>query len=492
MTTRTAIASTALAGALISALVACGTGESEAESPDTDAMATDAPAVTEPAADTTPEPTPTPDPQPVTESTTAPPTIEPTTVPPTTEPAATASSTIEPAAREPSPPLVGTTELLVDGVSPLPDRNFLGPPGPGRYHSYRLGTEIVFDVPEQFNLGQHRAGSIAWDLDLDRILFISRWGENEALGPDAWIDELLASEWEVAEIDWPDISGNGVRRFDVTPTTRRETIGGVNPDGALWFGDGLPKRIWLIDQSDGQPVVIGTSISTESWADFAEGVVASMELGATRPDPRNGREPIEYSGDFWSAEAGARYRTLLFDDAVVSFPDDTSGLASAQYLSFGVLGEFTGTSEPTVEIGAVGELVLPPPEDPAPDNSDRAGGPPADATDMRDHITLLADQGFISAPRTLDTAATLLGQPTTLLEFDVPNGAEVYPAVSEPDGWSATKLYTLQPGRTYRVWTVDIDDQVAIVLASADTGNIADLDQATADAETVMGAFRIE
>jgi hypothetical protein len=485
MTTRTRTAGTALAATLITALAACGGGNSEAESPDAGVVTTDAPAATDPVTNTTAEP------QPETESTDAPAATQPTTTAPTsTEPATTVPPTTEPAAREATAPLVGTTDLLVDGVTPFPDQDFLGPREPDRYHSYRLGTEIVFDVPEQFNLGQHRAGSIAWDLDLDRILFISRWGENEALDPDEWINELIDSDWEVTDTDWPDISGYAVRHLDVTPTTQRESIGGTLADGALGFGDGLTRRIWIIEQDDGQPVVIGTGISSDAWAEFVEDVVSSIELGPTIDDPRVGRAPLEYGSVFWSADAAASYRTLLFDDAVVTFPNATSGLAGGQALSIDVPGGFTGTSAPRVEIGAVGELVLTPPDDPTAEASERAGGEPADAAAFREHLASLADQGLISELRRVDTTATLLGQPTTALEFDVPGGAEVYPAVSAPDGWSGLTLYTFVPALTYRVWTADIGDQVAIVLAAADVANPTDLDQASNHAELVMAAFR--
>ncbi|WP_460601804.1 hypothetical protein, partial [Escherichia coli] len=78
-----------------------------------------------------------------------------------------------------------------DGVSPLPDVALGATMTRGRYHSYRLGTEIVFEVPFEASLGQHRAGSIAFDDGPDRILFISRYGDDEGRTLDEWLTELL-------------------------------------------------------------------------------------------------------------------------------------------------------------------------------------------------------------------------------------------------------------------------------------------------------------
>ncbi len=427
------------------------------------------------------------EPQPATESSAA---SSTGTVPAATDPPPTAPAVSEPAPPEPSPRLIGATDLLVDGIRPLPDVGFLGPHEAGRYHSYRLGTEIVFDVPERFDIGLHRAGSIAWDLGLDQVLFIARWNSNDALTPDEWVDELLSSDWEVSESASPDIAGYGARRFDVTATGQRQSIRGIVADGALGFGDGLPRRIWIIDQDDAQPIVIGTGISSDAWAEVVDDVVSSIELGPTVADPRVGRAPIEYGAVVWLADAGDRSRTLLFGDAVVEFATDTSGLAGGQALSIDVPGEFTSTIAPRVEIGAVGRLVLPSPEDPDAESSERAGGEPADSAAFLDYLASLADQGVISPLRSVETSATLLGEPTSAVEFDVPGGAEVYPAVSAPDGWSALTLYTLRPARTYRLWTTDVDDQVAVVYADADVGNTTDLDQAANHAEKIMDAFR--
>jgi len=85
-------------------------------------------------------------------------------------------------------------------------------------------------------------------------------------------------------------------------------------NGALSFGDGLPRRVWVIDQDDPQPLVLGTGISSDEWSDVVDGVVASLEIGPTLDDPRNGRDPIEYGGFFSTGMADDRYRTLLFGD----------------------------------------------------------------------------------------------------------------------------------------------------------------------------------
>lgn len=458
-------------------LAACGSSSTPSETetvPETDLPTTTAAttSVTEPIVDSVP----------VTEVATT----------PTTPSSETTTSTTVPPGREPSPPLTGATDLLVEGITPLPDvglPGFAPPTEAGRYHSYRLGTEIVFDVPGEFTLGQHGPGTIAWDLGADRIVFISRWGADEPLGPDEWVDELLASGWDVVESDDGSIGDHAVRRFDITPTSARETIGGVVAQGALGFGDGLPRRVWIIDQSDGLPIVVGSGLPDDEWGEYVDGVVASIELGPTHDDPRTGRDPIEYGGPFWTAEPRDRYRTLLFDDAVITLADEISGLAGGQNLSMTVPGEFTGTEPPTAAIGAVGQLILPPDNPAAGLFASTIIEAPVDAAALLDHVASLAERGLITNVRDVDTSAMVLGATTASIEFDVPAGDEVGMFLSQPDGWTALTVETLDPATTYRLWTADIGDQVAATMVRADLGNSDDLDHAAIFAETLMTSF---
>ncbi len=429
-----------------------------------------------------------------TAATTEPPPRSETTEPRSTEAPPTAPAPDEPdqaVPRAPAPPLEEPTGLLVDGIEPLGDGN---PPGgppkePGRYHSYRLGTEVVFDVPEPFGLGQHGAGTIGWDLGGDRVFFLSRWGENELSTPDEWAAELLDSGWDVVETDVDPISGYAVRRFDITPTSQRESIGGVVANGALSFGDGLPRRVWVIDQDDPQPLVLGTGISSDEWSDVVDGVVASLEIGPTLDDPRNGRDPIEYGGFFSTGMAGDQYRTLLFGDTIMSLPVDATVRVSAQFLSIDAPGDFTGTTEPSVHIGAVGQLILPPDDPSAGIFASTLGESPADAAAFVAFLESLADGGLISNLREFDDTVTLLGETASAVEFDVPDGGEVGAFVSAPDGWASSELFTLFPSTTYRAWVMDLDDQVAVVMARADSANAEDLEAATEFASTVAEAF---
>ena len=422
-----------------------------------------------------------------------PPRVE-TTEPSGTEAPPTASAPDEPdeaTPRTPAPPLEEPTELLVDGVEPLGDGN---PPGgppkePGRYHSYRLGTEVVFDVPEPFGLGQHGAGTIGWDLGGDRVFFLSRWGENELSTPDEWIAELFDSGWDVVETDVEPISGYAVRRFDITPSSQRESIGGVVASGALSFGDGLPRRVWIVDQDDPQPLVIGSGISSDEWSDVVDGVVASLEVGPTLDDPRNSRDPIEYGGFFTRGTAGDQYRTLLFGDTIMRLPVDGTVRSSAQFLSLDAPGDFTGTTTPVVHIGAVGQLILPPDDPSAGIFASTLGESPADALAFVAFLESLAEQGLISNLREIDDTVTLLGETASAVEFDVPDGGEVGAFVSASDGWAGSELFTLFPATTYRAWVMDIDDQVAVVMVRADSANAEDLGAATEFAGTVANAF---
>lgn len=476
-----------LTSVLAASLAACGSSSppSEAETVAAADSPTTVPATTSATtlATTTSATEPIVDSVPVTE-------VAPTA--PTTPPDETTPSTTEPPERAPSPPLVGSTDLLIDGIMPLPDvtlPGFAPPTEAGRYHSYRLGTEIVFDVPDAFTLGQHGAGTIAWDLGADRIVFISRWGLNEPLGPDEWVDELMATDWGVVESDEGNIGGHAVRRFDITPTSQRQTIGGVAAQGALGFGDGLPRRVWIVDQAGELPIVIGSGIPDAEWSDFVDGVVASIELGPTLDDPRAGRDPIEYGGVFWTADPGASYRTLLFDDAVITFPVEISGLVAAQSLSMAVPGEFTGTERPSAAITAVGKLIFPPDDPAAGLFASTVGEPPADAAALRDHIALLAERGLVANVRDADTSAAVLGATTSAIDFDVPAGDEVGLFLSQPDGWTALEIHTLRPATSYRLWTADIGDHVAAILIRADLGNRDDLDRAGSFAEVLMASF---
>ena len=392
------------------------------------------------------------------------------------------------APRAPAPPLEQPTELLVEGIEPLGDGN--GPPKePGRYHSYRLGTEVVFDVPEPFILGQHGAGTIGWDLDADRVFFLSRWGENELSTPDEWAAELLDSGWEVTETDVDPISGYAARRFDITPTTQRESIGGVVASGALGFGDGLPRRVWIIDQDDPQPLVLGAGISSDEWSEVVDGVVASLEVGPTLADPRKGREPIEYGGPFTNVTAGDQYRTLLFGDTIMSLPVEANTLSGAQFLSLDAPGDFTGTTAPVVHIGAVGQLILPPDDPSAGIFASTLGDPPADAAAFVAFLESLAENGLITNLREIGDTVTLLGETVSGVEFDVPDGDEVGAFVSAPDGWASSNFLTPFPSTTYRAGETDLDDLVAVVMVQADSANEDDLAAATEFAGTVATAF---
>jgi len=472
MRPRTSAPGIILTATLVATLAACGSGS------DGDGASGGAEPTPSQAAATTAEP---------------PPRVE-TTEPSGTEAPPTASAPDEPdeaTSRTPAPPLEEPTELLVDGVEPLGDGN---PPGgppkePGRYHSYRLGTEVVFDVPEPFGLGQHGAGTIGWDLDGDRIFFLSRWAENELSTPDEWIAELFDSGWEVVETDVEPISGYAVRRFDITPSSPRESIGGVVASGALSFGDGLPRRVWIVDQDDPQPLVIGSGISSDEWSDVVDGVVASLEVGPTLDDPRNGRDPIEYGGFFTRGTAGDQYRTLLFGDTIMTLPVDGTVRSSAQFLSLDAPGDFTGTTTPVVHIGAVGQLILPPDDPSAGIFASTLGEAPADALTFVAFLESLAEQGLISKLREIDDTVTLLGESASAVDFDVPDGGEVGAFVSAPDGWAGSELFTLFPATTYRAWVMDIDDQVAVVMVQADSANAEDLGAATEFAGTLANAF---
>jgi hypothetical protein len=347
----------------------------------------------------------------------------------------------------------------------------------------------VFDVPEPFGLGQHGAGTIGWDLGGDRIFFLSRWGENELSTPDEWVAELFDSGWDVVETDTEPISGYAVRRFDITPTSQREAIGGVVASGALSFGDGLPRRVWIIDQDDPQPLVLGTGISSDEWSGVVDGVVASLEVGPTLDDPRNGRDPIEYGGFVTRGTAGDQYRTLLFGDTIMRLPVDGTVRSSAQFLSIDTPGDFTGTKKPVVHIGAVGQLILPPDDPSAGIFASTIGEPPADAVAYVAFLQSLAERGLISDLREIDDIVTLLGETASAVEFDVPDGGEVGAFVSAPDGWAPSELFTLLPATTYRAWVMDLDDQVAVVMVRADSANAEDLGAATEFAGTVANAF---
>jgi len=476
MRSRTYAPGIILTAALVTTLAACGS--------ESDGASTEAEPISTQDSATTTEPPPAEE----AETTEPPATEEPTTDSTAGE---SPDEPNEAVTRAPSPPLEEPTQLLVDGVDPLGDG---GPPGtppmePGRYHSYRLGTEVVFSVPEPFGLGQHGAGNIGWDLDADRVFFLSRWGENEPLTPDEWVAELLDSGWEVVETEADPISGYAVRRFDITPTSQRQTIGGIEASGALNFGDGLPRRVWIIDQDDPQPLVSGTGVSSDEWSDVVDGVVASLEIGPTLDDPRNGRVPLEYGGPFWNATASDQYRTLLFGDTIMGLPVDASGIVSAQFLNIGVPGNFTGTIQPTVYLGAVGQFILPPDDPSAGIFASTLGDPPADPAAFSAFLDSLAERGLISAVRTVDDTVSLLDQTATAVEFDVPNGSEVGAFLSEPDGWTTQELFTFLPASTYRAWTVALDDQVAVVMARADSSDADDLRAATEFAKIVADGF---
>jgi hypothetical protein len=353
-------------------------------------------------------------------------------------------------ARAAAPELIGTTELLVDGATPLPE---LGSMAPGRYHSYRLGTEIVFALPFEASLGPHRAGTVAFDDGPDRILFISRYDHNESRTIDEWLTGLLDSDWDVKETPWPDISGNPVRSFDIFATPGQTGISGV---GALRVTPGTPHRIWVIDQADTEPIAIGTGLPDDEWTQRVDEIVSSIELGATIEDPRIGREPIEYGGTpFWSADAGSSYRTLLFGSTVLTAPEDIDGLAGGQSLEIGVPGDFEGLTGPSVTIAAPSGF--------------------ADASEMTGLLESLSDDGRISPLRSIDTEMSILGVAAETVEFDVPDGGEVFLFTSEPDGWSPLELFTLMPATSYQVSVADVDGQVAVAIARADEGFPADL-----------------
>ncbi len=467
MRPRTSAPGIILAATLVATLAACGS-ESNGDG---------ASAGTEPTqvAATTPEPS---------ES-------RSTDTPSTSAPEELSDEPDEGAPRAPAPPLEQPTELLVDGIEPLGDGGVPGGPDeePGRYHSYRLGTEVVFDLPEPFGLGQHGAGTIVGVLGDDRVFFLSRWGENELSTPDEWAAELLDSGWDVAETDVDPISGYTVRRFDITPTSPRESIGGVVASGALSFRDGLPRRVWIVDQDDPQPLVIGTAISDDEWGDVVDGVVASLEVGPTLADPRNGREPIEYGGFFTDVTAGGQYRTLLFGDTIMRLPVDATVLSAAQFLSVDVPGDFTGTTEPAVDIGAVGQLILPPDDPSAGIFASTLGDPPVDAAAFVAFLESLAEDGLITNLREIGDTVTLLGETVPGVEFDVPDGNEVGAFVSAPDGWASSNFLTLFPATTNRAWVMDLDDQVAVVMVRADSANTEDLEAGTEFAGTVANAL---
>ena len=389
----------------------------------------------------------------------------------TGQPSTTAVETTTTAPAPPrtaAPELIATTDLLAEGVIPLPEVGLPPPIPPGRYHSYRLGTEIAFDVPVDAVLGQHFAGSIAFDDGPDRILFVSRYGDDEPRTADGWIDELLSSDADVEETDWPDISGNPVRHFDVTSS--QERIAGVQAQGALSFEPGTPHGIWFIEQGDVQPIVIGTRLTGDDWSQLVDDIVASIELGPTEDDPRNGRARIEYGGDpFWRADAGSSYRTLLFGSTVLTAPTDLSGLAGGQYLEASPPGDYEGVTPPLAAIAAIDGY--------------------ANAAELTTHLSGLSEQGVISPLRTPNAARSILGAAAATVEFDVPNGGEVFLFLAEPDGWSHLKVFTLRPASTYRISVADVDEHVAVAVASADEGFAGDLEAATALLNELLDAL---
>ena len=101
----------------------------------------------------------------------------------------------------------------------------------------------------------------------------------------------------------------------------------------------------------------------------------------------------------------------------------------------------------------------------------------------------LAERGLVSPLREIDETITLLGTTVSAVEFDVPDGGEVGAFVSAPDGWAGFETFTLFPATTYRSWAIDLDDQVAVVIARADSANTDDLGAATDFSRTVANAF---
>ena len=96
-------------------------------------------------------------------------------------------------------------------------------------------------------------------------------------------------------------------------------------------------------------------------------------------------------------------------------------------------------------------------------------------SEMTGLLESLSDDGRISPLRSIDTEMSILGVAAETVEFDVPDGGEVFLFTSEPDGWSHLELFTLMPATTYQVSVADVDGQVAVAIAQANEGFPADL-----------------